>query len=109
MSNLNKLFCLAALLSAAVYVPWIEHSVNAAVLPQSGGSSLSAPQVTADSLPVPWGKKPGGLNMRTPQILADSLPVPWGKKPAGVGAVAPHVVADSLPVPWGKKPGRTQS
>src|SRR5882724_13599001 len=108
MSNLNKLFCLAALLLAAVSVPWIEHSVNAAVLPQPGGSAVSVPQVTADSLPVPWGKKPGGLNIPTPQVLADSLPVPWGKKPGGIGAVAPQMLADSLPVPWGKKPGGKQ-
>ena len=111
MSNLNKLFCLAALLLAAISVPCSEHSVNAAVLRQPGGNTLSAPQVTADSLPVPWGKKPGGIGATVPQVVADSLPVPWCKAgpPHCIGVTAPKVVADSLPVPWGKKPGGTQS
>jgi hypothetical protein len=85
MSNLNKLFCLAALLLAAVTVPSFEHSGNAAVLPQPGGSTVSAPPVTADSLPVPWCKAgpPHCIGVTAPKVVADSLPVPWGKKPAG--------------------------
>ena len=111
MSHVNKLLCLAALLLAAVSVPLSEHKVNAAVVQQPSGSSFSAPQVTADSLPVPWGKKPGGIGATVPQVVADSLPVPWCKAgpPHCIGVTAPKVVADALPVPWGKKPGSTQS
>jgi hypothetical protein len=109
MNKVNQLFCLAALLLAGLVVPYTKHTANAAILTQPSGISFTVPQVTADSLPVPWGKKPGGLSVRAPQALADSLPVPWGKKPGGIGAVAPQVLADSLPVPWGKKPGGMQS
>jgi hypothetical protein len=80
MKNVCALFCLAAMLLVAVAVPLAEHGVNAAVPRQPG---VAAPRVVADSLPVPWGKKPGGTSVAAPQLVADSLPVPWGKKPGG--------------------------
>lgn len=103
MIRSTKLFCLVALFLAAVTVPFNEHSINTAVVHQAGGRSVAAPLITADSLPVPWGKKPSSATAQR-RLVADSLPVPWGKKPVAVKAAEHTVVADSLPVPWGKKP-----
>jgi hypothetical protein len=66
LNKVNQLFCLAALLLAGLVVPYAKHTANAAILTQPSGISFTAPQVTADSLPVPWGKKPGGVSVRAP-------------------------------------------
>jgi hypothetical protein len=80
MKKVSRLLCCTAMLLVAVAVPLAEHGAGAAVPRQSG---VIAPPTVADSLPVPWGKKPGGIGATAPQIVADSLPVPWGKKPGG--------------------------
>jgi hypothetical protein len=79
MKKVCRLLCFTAMLLVAVAVPLAEHGVAAAVPRQPG--AIASPTV-ADSLPVPWGKKPGGVGATAPQLVADSLPVPWGKKPA---------------------------
>jgi hypothetical protein len=129
MKNVLRLFCFTAIL-VAVSVPLAERKFYAA----TQQPRVHGPQVVADSLPVPWGKKPGGnvavapvqtadslpvpwckagpphcADVTPPQAIADSLPVPWGKKPGGAKFEAAPIVADSLPVPWGKKPVGTRS
>ena len=78
MKNARRLSCLTAMLLLVVVVPLAQPGVNSTVLRQP---RVTAPQIVADSLPVPWGKKPGGIGATAPQFVADSLPVPWGKKP----------------------------
>jgi hypothetical protein len=78
MKKVCRLLCGTAMLLGAGAVPVAAHGVGAAVLRQPG--AIASPTV-ADSLPVPWGKKPGGIGASAPQFVADSLPVPWGKKP----------------------------
>jgi hypothetical protein len=78
MKKVSRLLCFTAMLLVAVAVPLAEHGVDAAVPRQPG--AIATPTV-ADSLPVPWGKKPGAIGATAPQFVADSLPVPWGKKP----------------------------
>jgi hypothetical protein len=80
MKKVCRMLCFTAMLLVAVAVPLAEHGVDAAVLRQP--DAIASPTV-ADSLPVPWGKKPGGIGATAPQLVADSLPVPWGKKPGG--------------------------
>jgi hypothetical protein len=82
MKKVSRLLCFTAMLLLAVAVPLAEHGVNAPVLRQP---VAIAPPAVADSLPVPWGKKPGGIGATAPEFVADSLPVPWGKKPGATG------------------------
>jgi len=83
MNSPGRLFCFVVLMFAAVAVSPNGAGSNDRVVKQSPGKSTGSPAVAADSLPVPWGKKPGGIDARSPKVVADSLPVPWGKKPGG--------------------------
>jgi hypothetical protein len=78
MKNGRMLFPLTAML-LAVTVPLSKRGANVVLRPPA----MTTPHVVADSLPVPWGKKPGGASIQAAPVVADSLPVPWGKKPGG--------------------------
>jgi len=63
-------FTLAALLLATIAVPLVGHTPK----------TTNLPKAVADSLPIPWPKKPA-VAREMPKMMADSLPIPWPKKP----------------------------